>query len=1348
MLYALGLSGQNTSELSRSYYPVAASMFSIEDGMFDNCVQITFQKNNGALILIPCTHVQNSQKIYAYEYDGFDSYNLTLDIPELGTRFKIIPCTQDYQGVQYGYITNELNSTTSPFSSKSCLFEYNPSSDTWKFTFLRSAEGDTLNIRNVYSNEHDLYILGTSNNGIEVITRKNNTFKSELIYGIDKLEGIFEHPVKFLVTDHQFWIINNQNLFHVYDRRQKILKTIPFEVKAEYNVHILDRITLINGLPPLFTNSLRGKVYSIDTASFQINPFWPRFLRQNDNTELYIHSDRSGNTLFITVLDDIVQECVLLQEDGSYSNFKEVGDKFSDYSNGNFNHINLSGTDFRKEIYVTGASLGVIEVSSKELIETIPSGASRAITYIGNDKLLINNSGTYDLKKESFVKKLNVFCLDTISLNPDCNIIDKNNEELICSAIDDRLLIIDLVAHNCQLFQMNARIRRMVLSDMENLIAIEGRKLVEINLKTGNSTSLLDSEIDAFVNDMVFNYKGDLLLATSNGLFKWTKNSRSLEYIDIKGQINEQQVIDILIDQYHNIWLATFSQGIKVLNSDFELIMEINEDRGLSNNIVVSLLEDNSGNIWAGTYNGITILNADGTIFGQVFDSDGLINNECNRWSSLKLKDGRLCFGSVEGVSIINTEEIKNNIHERKHPQIYLSQIDFNETQLKIGQTEFLETINKGIKLTAGNRNLILSYALSNYAQPNESTFAYKIDQENQDWHYIGSMHKLYLHNLPKGKYDVLIKGYDFRGQESSNVVSIPLTVAPFFYTTWWFYLLVAAPFIFFTYLWMLRQRSEKQRLESEVLLRTQTIREQSEALKEMDMLKSKLYTNITHEFRTPLTVITGLSDRIYEDDKAQEMIKRNASNLLNLVNQMLELQKLEAGKLSPEYIKGDLVAYLSYLGESIRSMAELKGIKFHFLAPRDPVIIDFDPEKIRRVITNLLSNSIKFTPKGGDIYLHVEDINPDDQIVKIHIRDNGIGIAPENLDKIFDRYFQESTNHNLQSNYGTGIGLALVKEIIQLFGGTITVSSKPGSGAIFSIAIPISQKARLINVKELFTEQQSFHHSHINEVSIADLENKEQIADRKEATILIVEDNPDVIHYIGSCLKEKYYLYIAMNGQDGIDKAIAEVPDLIISDVMMPLKDGYELCNVIKQDERTSHIPIILLTAKADIDSKIMGITKGADAYLPKPFHEKELQAYISQLILQRKKLQERYQSFYKILPADDEAIQQEDKFILKFTNLLLDQIENEDLGVTEMAIAFRISRNQLHNKVKALTGQSVSQYMRHIRLSEALKLMEDKNLSVSEIAYKVGFKDPKYFGRVFKEVFGKSPSEYIETL
>lgn len=512
---------------------------------------------------------------------------------------------------------------------------------------------------------------------------------------------------------------------------------------------------------------------------------------------------------------------------------------------------------------------------------------------------------------------------------------------------------------------------------------------------------------------------------------------------------------------------------------------------------------------------------------------------------------------------------------------------------------------------------------------------------------------------------------------------------------------------------------------------------ERNKQLQELDELKSRFFTNIAHELRTPLTIISGMANQMQENpeqwsDKGLKMILRNSDSLLNLVNQILDLRKLESGNLQLQLVQGDIIQYLNYIIESFQSLAESKDIQLHFLADEAKLLMDYDPEKFMRIVSNLLSNAIKYTPGGGNVYVQISQ--NDDQL-QIKVKDTGIGIPADKLPNIFDRFYQVDDSATRQGE-GTGIGLALTKELVKLMAGDIQVQSVPERGSTFTVTLPIRQEAQL--EMEIVTEAQSFAPPTLER---SDVISHLEVSDSELPSLLIVEDNPDVVEYLRVCLEGLYHLEVANDGQTGIDKALEMVPDIIISDVMMPEKDGFELCQTLKTDERTSHIPIILLTAKADDESRISGLQRGADAYLPKPFNKQELIIRLEKLLELRKLLQERYGGMDFV--TKNSTTPQEDEFILKVRKAVEDNLDDEDFGVMQLCRAVNLSRAQLHNKIKALTGRSTSNYIRTIRLHHARELLHNPNLNISQVAYEVGFRDPKYFSKTFAEEFGKLPNE-----
>ena len=544
--------------------------------------------------------------------------------------------------------------------------------------------------------------------------------------------------------------------------------------------------------------------------------------------------------------------------------------------------------------------------------------------------------------------------------------------------------------------------------------------------------------------------------------------------------------------------------------------------------------------------------------------------------------------------------------------------------------------------------------------------------------------------------------------------------------------------------------------LNQALLLQKGVVEEQKEKLELLDDLKSQFFTNISHEFRTPLTIISGMASQMKEQperwtEKGIEMIRRNTDNLLDLVNQILELQKLESNELKIAYVQGDIVSYIKYLTSSFHSLTESQGIDMQFTSEVPSLKMDYDPEKMLRIISNLLSNSVKFTAateeRDKSINLTLTQKQKDDKpYLSISVQDTGTGIPEEKLNHIFDRFYQADPSEKRVAE-GTGIGLALTLELVKLMGGDIEVSSCLGEGTTFIVLLPITNHSEEIADLPSLNMTRAAEEKTSSDPMPSPIEEEGEALASAKPEVLIVEDNSDVQQYLVACLQDQYRLRIANDGQEGIDQAIESVPDLIVSDVMMPRKDGYELCDTLKRDQRTSHIPIILLTAKADQESKLSGLKKGADAYLTKPFDAEELLIRLDRLLQIRQRLKERYatpMAFRKPEPA----LELEDSFIAKVVELIHENMDNEEFGTSQLAEKLYMSRSQVHNKLKALSGQSTSHFIRSIRLGKAKEFLQSHELNISEIAYEVGFSNPTYFSRIFNKQFGMTPSQFRESL
>ena len=497
--------------------------------------------------------------------------------------------------------------------------------------------------------------------------------------------------------------------------------------------------------------------------------------------------------------------------------------------------------------------------------------------------------------------------------------------------------------------------------------------------------------------------------------------------------------------------------------------------------------------------------------------------------------------------------------------------------------------------------------------------------------------------------------------------------------------------------------------------------------LREINQYKSQLYTNITHEFRTPLTIISGITENIKGHNTEKKLIKRNTNNLLSLVNSMLDLNKIDAGHLTPTWTQVDIVPFIRYLAESYSYSIKIKSIDLKIESLRESLWMDTDPHFLETIINNLLQNAIKYTPINGQISIR---ILKDDKsnICQIKVADTGRGIPEDNLSKIFDRFYQTS-NHKTNIEGGTGIGLAIVKELTNLLNGNVSVSSIIHEGSTFTISLPITQKAPI----------QSWNREQDEIIKPGSIKIPTH---RKKSTpqILIVEDSADIRTYLEMLLSEDFVIITAWNGKEGFNTAIQEIPDIIISDIMMPEMDGIEFCRHIKNDKRTSHIPIIILTAKSTQEDRITGLYEGADAYLIKPFDKRELLIRIEKLLENRQKIREHFQQFGTLPPVKS----LENQFVKKVMEHIDTQLNSELYQIEDLAEYMHLSRTQLYRKLKALTGKTFTEILKECRLIKAKKLLASSDRTVSEIAFQVGFSDQAYFSRVFKIVEKCTPLQY----
>ena len=537
--------------------------------------------------------------------------------------------------------------------------------------------------------------------------------------------------------------------------------------------------------------------------------------------------------------------------------------------------------------------------------------------------------------------------------------------------------------------------------------------------------------------------------------------------------------------------------------------------------------------------------------------------------------------------------------------------------------------------------------------------------------------------------------------------------------------------------------------------------RQESLRLKELDEFKTRLYTNITHEFRTPLTVILGMADEIYHNtgewlDKGLQLISHNGKKLLGLVNRMLDMQQIEAGIMNVNNVQANVIPFVQYLYDSFKPVSEARGIEFTIDAPVEEVTMDYDPGKLQTVIGNLVSNAIKYTDRGGRVTLKVMELDarkipgkngfprpgsPAEKFIAISVEDNGIGIREEHLPHIFERFYKIESREMAQFA-GSGIGLSLSCELVQLMNGALKVESTYGVGSVFTVYLPITRIAEIRDATYQLNNDIAVEEG-LLDAPVEPFMEVNGVHDDKTPIVLVVEDHRDMTEYIIACLNQNYRVITAANGDLGYQSACDHIPDVVITDVMMPVMNGFELCRKLKGDVRTSHIPVIMLTARADHHSRIKGLGAGADAYLTKPFYKDELQLRVEKMIEQRRKLIERYRSLSDMPGTTDDSVRQEDRFMAEVRGLIEEHLADENFGVDQLARAIGMSRAQLYRKFEALTDIPVAKYIRKYRLHKALHFLSQNDLNVTETAIETGFRSVSHFSVAFKDEFGFSPSK-----
>jgi signal transduction histidine kinase/ligand-binding sensor domain-containing protein/DNA-binding response OmpR family regulator len=820
-------------------------------------------------------------------------------------------------------------------------------------------------------------------------------------------------------------------------------------------------------------------------------------------------------------------------------------------------------------------------------------------------------------------------------------------------------------------------------------------------------------------------------------------------YNRTNSQLASDVVMSILEDHNGNIWVGTIGGGLNMLNKQRNQFVSYSEKEGLANGIVYKIIEDEQGLLWVSTNAGISSFDVNTKRFTNYTHYNGIQNNNFVMGSGIRLPDGELFFGGLDGFNFFYPRNLKQN---KNVPPVLLTDLKVaNQSVLPSAKGPIKEHISivKEISLDY-QQSFSLSYAALDYTSPEQNRYAYKLEGFDKTWIEAGHSKTAYFTNIDPGDYVFRVKASNNNGVWNAKEASVIIHIKPPLWRTWYaylfYFLLIIGLLLFSRYRTLNRLRTTFA-AEQEKLLARQVLeqeRKEAEVARELDQLKIKFLTNLSHEFRTPISLIMAPVDTLLSkptDEKTGGhlyMIKRNARRLLNLVNQLLDFRKMEEHELVLHTSQGEVIAFIKEVFDSFKDLSERKNIHYVFDSQVTGLFALFDHDKLERILFNLLSNAFKFTPSGGTIQLRLEktDEHSDEKTTWLTIRvaDTGIGIPEDKQAKIFERFFQNPTSAAIL-NQGSGIGLSITKEFVTMHGGTISVRSRAEEGTEFVVQLPFAS----IDHRDKALTEQAQRIAALQEAKEPALEDNTE-----KPTLLLVEDNDDFRFYLKDNLKAFYKVLEAADGRDGWQKALAHHPQLIVSDINMPLMDGIQLSQKIRADKRTSHIPIILLTALTGEDAQLKGLSTGANDYLTKPFNFEILHMRIKNLLQQNRTLQDTFTKQIKVLGADVEIESESARLMQKVLLYIEENLTDINLSVEGLSKHVGMSRSTLYNKMLELTGQTPVDYIRTLKLNKAAALLEKSDMNVAQIAYSTGFATPNYFAKAFKAKFNLSPSEY----
>lgn len=901
---------------------------------------------------------------------------------------------------------------------------------------------------------------------------------------------------------------------------------------------------------------------------------------------------------------------------------------------------------------------------------------------------------------------------------------------------------------NLGLYQSNPGLPRMFFEDRKKNIWIVTSgglfmkpfgqdKIVHIDSSFGALTGITEDR------------DGSIWVSSENsGVYELTSadgidysNSEIRNYNEKSDNLISDNIQSIYADGSNRIWIGTKEGNIIVYDKSKNSFTDYTKSCGMFGEAILDIVVDNYNRIWISTNKRITEYNPENGASRDYTVSDGLLVNSFLKGSYFKSGSDKIYFGGNRGISsFASSDKLSEN---PKPSKVLITDVKIqNQSVLQGFSDSRFNAISQTLTIYPDDRNIEIDFSSLNYTFPGKIQYAYKMEGVDDDWVYTGSNRQFATYNqLGKGSYTFYVKATDENRLWSSEVTMFKIEKLPAFYETLWAYLIYSILVLIILY-WALRIVQNRLKLRNELKI-AQIEKEKSE---ELTQTKLRYFTNISHDFLTPLTIISCLIDDIETSSRKQmpqyAIMRSNVNRLKRLLQQVLDFRKVESGNMKLKITSGDVVTFIKDVCYTHFSpLIQKRKIDFTFSSEVNSKQAYFDADKIDKVVFNLLSNAFKYTPQNGNIKVELRFQKEDNhEWLKISISDSGVGIAPEDLNNVFTRFYYNSRTDASETN---GIGLSLTKDLVGLHHGTISAESRLNEGTSFIVKIPVDRESfkdfELVESSQVLIAEESFDLPPIEE-----WEDVNPNSNKGNANLLLVEDNEDLLHTMRKILSGRYHVLTASNGVEAMDVLKTENIDIIISDVMMPEMDGLELCRTLKRNIETSHISILLLTAKNSVDDRIECYNAGADGYISKPFDLKVLEARINNFITNKKDKQQEFKSNVEINISTLEYPTLDEQFLKNAIEIIERYLSESEFDVNTFAEYLNMSKSSLYRKIKTMTGLSPIEFIRNIRLKHACQMLKDKSISISEVAYSVGFSDPKYFTSCFKTEFNITPSEY----